>query len=64
MQDTNKVESYWDKKYPKEHDLEWKEMVGQGKYEILEGEPEFDLGVVEYNIRNVNPDRTIDHEFF
>ena len=47
-----------------EQDLEWKEMVGRGKYEMLEGEPKFDLGVVEYNTRNVNPDRTIDHEFF
>ena len=54
----------WNIEYPKDVDLEWKEMVGKGKYQILEGEPKFDLDVVEYNIRNVNPDRTIDHEFF
>jgi hypothetical protein len=54
----------WNIKYPKGVDLEWKEMVGQGKYEILKEEPEFNLDVVEYNIRNVNPNRTINHEFF
>ena len=54
----------WTIEYPKDIDLEWKEMVGRGKYEMLKGEPKFNLDVVEYNMRNVNPDRTIDHEFF
>ena len=54
----------WTIEYPKHIDLEWKEMVGQGEYKMLKEEPEFNLGVVEYNIKNVNQSKTIKHDFF
>ena len=43
----------WGKEYPKDKDLQWKEMVSQGKYEFINGEPKFNLDVVEYNSKNV-----------
>jgi hypothetical protein len=44
----------WTKEYPKDKDLQWKEMKGKGKYEVMGKEPEFHLDVVEYNSKNVN----------
>lgn len=44
----------WSLKYPKEKDLEWKEMTGKGKYELLKAKPDFDLSVVDVNKQNVN----------
>ena len=40
--------------YPKEKDLKWKHMVARKKYEYLDGIPNWDLTVVEYNKKNVN----------
>ncbi len=40
--------------YPKEDDLKWKELVSKGKSVMLDGIPDWDLSVVEYNKRNVN----------
>ena len=54
----------WTIEYPKHIDLEWKEMVGQGEYKMLKEEPKFNLGVVEYNTKNVNQSKTIKHNFF
>ena len=44
----------WGQPYPKELDLLWKEQVAKGKYDWLEGIPEMNLSVVEYNEKNVN----------
>ena len=44
----------WNKMYPKEIDLQWKEQKGKGEYVLLEGKPEMDLSIVEYNQNNVN----------
>lgn len=44
----------WGLNYPKEEDLLWKEQIEKGKYVFLVGKPEMDLGVVEYNEKNVN----------
>lgn len=44
----------WNKEYPKDKDLKWKEMVAKGKYEFMDNEPEFNLDVVEHNRKNVN----------
>ena len=44
----------WHKMYPKEIDLQWKEQKGKGEYVLLEGKPEMDLSIVEYNENNVN----------
>lgn len=44
----------WDKSYPKEKDLLWKEQVDKGKYVVLNNKPEMDLSVVEVNEKNVN----------
>jgi len=44
----------WNKIYPKEIDLQWKEQKGKGEYVLLEGKPEMDLSIVEYNQNNVN----------
>ena len=43
----------WGKEYPKDKDLQWKEMVSQGKYEFMSDEPKFNLDVIEYNSKNV-----------
>jgi hypothetical protein len=45
--------------YPKESNgaLQWKQMVGRKKYEIMPSIPEWDLKVVEHNTRNVNAHR-------
>lgn len=40
--------------YPKEEDLKWKELVSKGKSVMLDGIPNWDLSVVEYNKKNVN----------
>lgn len=40
--------------YPKEKDLQWKEMVARNEYKLLEEIPKWDLSVVEYNTKNVN----------
>ena len=40
--------------YPKDKDLKWKQMVARKKYEDLDGIPNWDLSVVEYNKKNVN----------
>jgi hypothetical protein len=50
----NKSTVEWSLKHPKENDLEWKEMVGKGKYELLSAKPNFDLSVVDVNKKNVN----------
>jgi len=42
----------WNKKYPKEKDLEWKQLVAKGKYKNLEKRPFFDGNVVENNKKN------------
>lgn len=44
----------WNKIYPKEVDLQWKEQIGKGDYILLGGKPEMDLSVVEVNEKNVN----------
>lgn len=44
----------WNKIYPKEIDLQWKEQIGKGVYTLLNGKPEMDLSVVEVNEKNVN----------
>jgi hypothetical protein len=44
----------WGLEYPKENDLLWKEQIAKGRYEFLEGKPEMDLSIVEYNHKNVN----------
>jgi hypothetical protein len=44
----------WDKLYPKEKDLLWKEQTDKGKYVLLDGKPDMDLSVVEVNEKNVN----------
>jgi len=49
----------WDKSYPKELDLLWKEQTDKGKYVILNGKPEMDLSVVEINEKNVNAHKTL-----
>lgn len=42
--------------YPKESngDLQWKQMVGRKKYEVIPSMPKWNLKVVEHNIKNVN----------
>ena len=40
--------------YPKEEDLKWKELVSKGTSVLLEGIPDWNLSVVEYNKKNVN----------
>tara|TARA_Y100001963_G_scaffold41953_1_gene58796 strand:- start:504 stop:1310 length:807 start_codon:yes stop_codon:yes gene_type:complete len=42
----------WNKNYPKDIDLKWKQMVGKGKYEFLKKMPKFNLDVIEYNKKN------------
>jgi len=54
----------WTKEYPKDKDLQWKEMIAQGKYELMNGEPEFNLDIVEYNSKNVNSAKVINHKFW
>jgi hypothetical protein len=44
----------WNKIYPKEVDLLWKEQKGKGDYVLLTSKPEMNLSVVEYNQNNVN----------
>jgi hypothetical protein len=44
----------WNKIYPKEIDLLWKEQKGKGDYVLLTSKPEMNLSVVEYNQNNVN----------
>lgn len=44
----------WNKMYPKEKDLLWKEQVGKGVYITLTEKPNMDLSVVEVNEKNVN----------
>lgn len=44
----------WNKMYPKELDLQWKEQLNKGEYVLLEGKPNMDLSVVEINEKNVN----------
>lgn len=44
----------WNKIYPKEVDLQWKEQIDKGLYVLLNGKPEMDLSVVEVNEKNVN----------
>lgn len=44
----------WNKNYPKEVDLLWKEQTSKGQYVLLSGKPEMDLSIVEYNEKNVN----------
>lgn len=54
----------WTKEYPKDKDLQWKEMIGKGKYKLINEEPKFNLDIVEYNSKNVNQNKIIKHEFF
>jgi hypothetical protein len=44
----------WNKMYPKEMDLMWKEQTDKGKYTLLNGKPKMDLSIVEVNEKNVN----------
>lgn len=44
----------WGLSYPKEEDLLWKEQIDKGNYVFLDGKPEMDLSIVEYNSKNVN----------
>jgi len=50
----------WNRIYPKEPDLQWKEQKGKGDYVILDGKPEMDLSIVEYNQNNVNAHKKLD----
>lgn len=45
--------------YPKESngDLKWKQMVARKKYEFMESIPDWDLQIVEHNVKNVNAHR-------
>jgi hypothetical protein len=49
----------WNKMYPKELDLQWKEQLNKGEYILLEGKPNMDLSVVEINEKNVNAHKKI-----
>ena len=44
----------WNKIYPKEIDLLWKEQLDKGTYVLLDGKPKMDLSIVEVNKKNVN----------
>jgi|TARA_B100001964_G_scaffold242753_1_gene318513 hypothetical protein len=54
----------WIRKYPKDVDLKWKEMIGKGKYELTNKKPEFNLDVIEHNMKNANYKKTIEHNFW
>ena len=54
----------WKKEYPKDKDLQWREMISKGKYEVMNEEPEFNLDVVEHNSKNVNANKIIKHKFW
>ena len=54
----------WTKEYPKDKDLQWREMISKGKYEVMNEEPEFNLDVVEHNSKNVNANKIIKHKFW
>jgi hypothetical protein len=49
----------WNKMYPKELDLQWKEQLNKGEYTLLEEKPNMDLSVVEINEKNVNAHKKI-----
>jgi len=44
----------WTRNYPKEKDLQWKQQLGRGKWEILPSMPEMNLAVVNINKKNVD----------
>jgi len=50
----------WNRTYPKEPDLLWKEQKGKGDYVLLDGKPEMNLSIVEYNQNNVNAHKKLD----
>jgi len=54
----------WTKEYPKDKDLQWKEMIAQGKYELINRMPEFNLDIVDYNSKNVNSVKVVNHKFW
>jgi hypothetical protein len=49
----------WNRVYPKEGDLQWKEQKSKGEYRLLLGKPEMDLSIVEFNEKNVNAHKKI-----
>ena len=47
----------WNKEYPKEDALLWKQQKGKGLWEPVDTLPDFNLSVVNYNHKNVNSHR-------
>jgi hypothetical protein len=39
-------------------------MVGKGKYEMMNKKPEFNLDIIEHNMKNANYKKTIEHNFW